>query len=114
MSNAPMPLRMTEKLRKLIDITANHVGMNHSELIRATCKGIRNGRIVIPLEISEEYYTSGNQIMTFKGITFPDIDRDELRRIIALRCFEALKKPKQTAPTFNEKEGVDYYIVDQV
>ena len=114
MSNAPIPLRMTDKLRKLIDITANHVGMNHSELIRATCKGIRNGRIVIPLEISEEYYTSGNQIMTFKGITFPDIDRDELRRIIALRCLEALKKPKQTAPTFNEKEGVDYYIVEEV
>lgn len=91
--SAPKPLRMTEALRDLITKTAAHVGLKPSEVIRATCVGIRRGRHVIPREISPEYYTSGNQIMTFKGITFPDIDRDELRRTIALRCFEELEKP---------------------
>lgn len=108
--SAPVPLRMTERLFELIAETAKHVGRTPSEIVRATCVGIIRGRNVIPREISNEYYASGGRIMTFKGITFPEIERDELRRIIALRCFEELKKEPYNQPVFQAKEGKDYII----
>lgn len=110
--SAPKPLRMTEALRDLITKTAAHVNMTPSDVIRATCVGIRHGRSVIPREIAAEYYESGDQIMTFKGLDFPEIERNEFRRAIALRCFEALDKPaaRKYTPPAGMVQGVDYII----
>jgi len=106
-------LRVTPALHQLLRDTAQHVGLDVSDVIRRITRGIQNGRRVVRIEILKTYYEKPAEVIRVRGLNIPaGIDPAEFRRLLACRCMEELQKPKQEPPTFPEREGVDYILED--
>ena len=107
-------LRVTDDLHQLLRDTAQHVGLDVSDVIRRSARGIMRGRPVVHFNIKETYYKRPGQVIRVRGFTMPPgIEPEDFRRRLAMRCMEELQKQKFTRPTFKEVEGVDYIIEDK-
>jgi hypothetical protein len=107
-------LRVTPELHQLLRDTAQHVGLDVSDVIRRAARGIENGRPVVRFEVSPAYYEKPAEVIRVRGFDMPaGIDPAEFRRLLALRCLEELRKPKRERKHRPEIEGIDYIIEDQ-
>jgi len=104
-------LRVTPELHQLLRATADHVGLDVSDIIRRTARWINKGRAVVRDEIEKMYYEKPTEVIRVRGFELPaGYTPAEFRRLLACRCFEELQKPKAEPPKFPEREGVDYIL----
>ena len=106
-------LRVTPELHQLLRDTAQHVGLDVSDVIRRTARGISKARPVVRFDVAKAYYEKPAEVIRVRDFTTPaGIDPAEFRILLACRCFEELRKPMVEPPTFPEREGVDYILED--
>lgn len=108
--NKTLHLRVNDELLELIRQTAVHVGDDVSFVVRACCRSFFNNRVVQNKNI-DLYYSSGDEILTVRGVYIPrDYKIEDLRKHIACRCIEELSKPKRKE--FIPKEDTKYLIIN--
>lgn len=107
-------LRVTPELHQLLRATADHVGLDVSDVIRRTARWISKGRAVVRCDVEKMYYDKPAEVIRVRGFQMPaGYTPAEFRRLLACRCFEELQKPKVEPPTFPEVEGVDYIVLNE-
>lgn len=106
-------LRVTTELHQLLRDTAQHVGLDVSDVIRRTARWIRNGRHVVHFEIQETYYKNPGEVIRCRNFNMPEgIEPEEFRRLLAMRCMEAMNKPAATMPEYPGPAEGGYIILE--
>lgn len=100
-------LRMTPELADLLTRTAAHIHATETAIVLAAATGIRNGRNVIQLDLGKCMTKAGSIRKSYR-MELP-CPQGEFRRVLALRCYEELKKPvRRYRP--NIPPGVEYIV----
>lgn len=104
-------LRITADLHRLLQEAALHNGLDVSDVIRTTARGIQNGRPVVHFPVEKKYYERPGRVIRVRNFSVPDwLGPVEFRRLLAMRCMEELQKVSAKRPKFREVEGVDYIV----
>lgn len=106
-------MRVTPELFDLVTRTAEHVGLDVSEVIRSICKSIRRGNVVTQKKIPICVTKGGTKLLSVRGLENPCHNLEEFRRQLAARCLEELARPRPEPYQPNLREGIDYITVDQ-
>ena len=103
-------IRITTALHDLLRKTAAHRKMDVSEVIRRAANGIRNNRPVVHFELQEMYHEKPDTVLKVRGLVMPEIQPDEFRKLLALRCLEELSRPETIKRTPEIPEQAGYIL----
>lgn len=105
--------RVTKELHRLLKQTAKHTGLDVSDIIRRTARGVQRGRAVVQFDITELYYKHPGEVIRVRGFAMPEgVQPETFRRLLAMRCMEELNK-RDTRPDLpGPKEG-KYIIIEE-
>lgn len=102
--------RATKELKELMEQTANQCGCSIQKLIRCCARSFnRISANVVTINEKENYYKSGEEVITVPGIEFSG-DLEQFRQHIADRCKKALSAPQKPVFRTSLVEGVDYLV----
>lgn len=91
-------LKVSRGLKALVLMTARRCRIPVSDVLRATARGILNGRPVIQFTIDNRITAAGREQLPIRGLSLPEgVEPAEFRRLLALRCMEELRKPRRAA-----------------
>ena len=101
-----LKIRMTEALKNHVQATADHVGSNKADVLRAVCRSYLNSRPVVQYKVSELYYKPGEDVVTVRKVTGKIVADDEFRKYIYRRCQEERDKKVRIFKSFAVEAGI--------
>ena len=103
-------IRVTSALHDLLRQTAEHTTLEVSDIIRRTANGIRNNRAVVHFDLQKMYHEKPETVLKVRGLVMPEIQPDEFRKLLAMRCLEELSKPVSRKRTKDEPAKAGYIL----
>ena len=101
-----LKIRMTKALHNHIQATADHVGSNKADVLRAVCRSYLNSRPVVQFNVSELYYKPGEDVLTVRKVTGKIVADDEFRKYIYRRCQEEREKKVRFFRSYAAEAGI--------
>ena len=101
-----LKIRMTNALHNHIQATADHVGSNMADVLRAVCRSYLNSRPVVQFNVSELYYKPGEDVLTVRKVTGKIVGDDEFRKDIYRRCQEERDKKVRMFKSYAAEAGI--------
>ena len=101
-----LKIRMTKALHNHIQATADHVGSNMADVLRAVCLSYLNSRPVVQFNVSELYYKPGEDVVSVRGVNAKIVADDEFRKYIYRRCQEERQKKVRIFRSYAAEAGI--------
>ena len=103
-----LKIRMSDELYLLVLRTAEHVGLNPSEVLQRAIRRYISGKPVAQFEIRETCYKPGRMVMTVRKVSQPVKADNDMRLFIARRCMEELGKKRQIHRSYAAEAGISH------
>jgi hypothetical protein len=65
---------------------------------------------VVHFELLEVYHKKPDTVLKIRGLVMPEIDKQEFRKLLAMRCLEELSKPETIKRTPETPEQAGYIL----
>ena len=101
-----LKIRMTKALHNHIQATADHVGSNMADVLRAVCRSYLDSRPVVHFNVSELYYKPGEDVVSVRGVNGKIVADDEFRKYIYRRCQEEREKKVRIFRSYVAEAGI--------
>ena len=101
-----LKIRMTKALHNHIQATADHVGSNMADVLRAVCRSYLNSKPVVQYEVGELYYKPGEKVVPVRKVCGKIVADDEFRKYIYRRCQEEREKKVRIFRSYAAEAGI--------